>query len=89
MNSHFQAGDPGALLRERLEALVSQLAELEKLRERVGREESTSARAAQGGRSPSPFRTASGRSGFAEAKLVPALLGPNRSGVTSTAGRMK
>jgi hypothetical protein len=40
MNSHFQAGDPGALLRERLEALVSQLAELEKLRERVGREES-------------------------------------------------
>lgn len=39
MNSHVQAGDPGALLRERLEALVSQLVELEKLRERVGREE--------------------------------------------------
>lgn len=39
MNASPQAENPVILLRERLEALAAQLAELEKLRERVGREE--------------------------------------------------
>ncbi|SFO57310.1 hypothetical protein SAMN05216330_103690 [Bradyrhizobium sp. Ghvi] len=39
MNTHVRAENPVALLRERLEALAAQLAELEKLRKRVGREE--------------------------------------------------
>lgn len=80
MNSHLQAGDPGALLRERLEALVSQLAELEELRERVGREENRQREPRKAAKSRSPARTESGRCGFAEAKLAPALFGPNRPG---------
>lgn len=39
MNTRIRAESPAALLRERLEALVARLAELEKLRDRVGREE--------------------------------------------------
>ena len=80
MNSPVQAGDPRALLRERLEALVCQLAELEKLREWVGREENRQRELREAGRSHSPARTASGRCGFAEAKLVPALRALNGAG---------
>jgi hypothetical protein len=43
MNTRVRTKDPAAVLRKRLEALVSQLMELEKLRERVGREPSTQA----------------------------------------------
>jgi hypothetical protein len=39
MNTRVRTKNPAAVLRKRLEALVSQLVELEKLRERVGREE--------------------------------------------------
>lgn len=39
VNTRIRAESPAALLGERLEALVARLAELEKLRDRVGREE--------------------------------------------------
>ncbi|WP_206734108.1 hypothetical protein, partial [Bradyrhizobium nanningense] len=61
MNSPVQAGDPRALLRERLEALVSQLAELEKLREWVSREENRQRELREAGRSHNPARSVSGR----------------------------
>lgn len=77
MNSPVQAGDPRALLRERLETLVSELAELEKLREWVSREEN---RQREPSRSHNRALTVSGRCSFAEAKLEPALRGLNRSG---------
>lgn len=79
MNSPVQAGDSRALLQQRLEALVSQLAELEKLREWVTREENRQRALRKAGSSRRTARTASGRLSFAEAKLVSALLGPNRS----------
>ncbi|MCS3759043.1 hypothetical protein GGE24_002381 [Bradyrhizobium centrosematis] len=80
MNSPVQAGDPRALLRHRLEALVTELAELEELREWVSREENRQRELRKAGRSRSPARTASGRRSFAEATLVPVLLGLNKSG---------
>lgn len=39
MTTRVRADNPAAVLRQRLEALASQLVELEKLRDRVGREE--------------------------------------------------
>ncbi len=75
MNSPVQAGDPRALLRQGLEALVTELAELEELREWVSREENRQRELRKVGRLRIPARTASGRRSFAEAKLVPALLG--------------
>jgi hypothetical protein len=80
MNSPVQAGDPRALLRQRLEALVTELAELEELREWVSREENRRRELRKVGRLRIPARTASGRRSFAEAKLLPALLGRNKSG---------
>lgn len=50
MKTSVQAENTVALLRERLEALAAQLAELERLREWVGREEKLRRKTAQGGR---------------------------------------
>jgi hypothetical protein len=80
MNSPVQTGDSRALLRERLEALVSQLAELEKLREWVNREESRQRELREASRSHSRAPTVRGHCSFAEAKLAPALRGLDRSG---------
>lgn len=80
MNSPVQAGDPRALLRQRLEALVTELAELEELREWVSREENRQRELRKAGRLRSPARTASGRRSFAGAKLVPVPLGLNKFG---------
>ena len=49
MKTSVQAENTVALLRERLEALAAQLAELEGLREWVGREEKLRRKTAQGG----------------------------------------
>jgi hypothetical protein len=84
MNKPVQAVDP-SLLRERLEGLVSQLAELEKLREWVSREENRQRELGKAGRLCSPARTGRRRRSVAEAKLVPALLGLDRSGCRNEA----
>ncbi|UWU89953.1 hypothetical protein [Bradyrhizobium sp. CB1015] len=80
MNSRVRAESPAALLRERLEALVAQLAELEKLRERVGREEYLQRKLRRAGGAYHRARTVSGRSSFARAKLMPVLLIRKKSG---------
>lgn len=78
MNTRIRAQNPAALLRERLEALVAQLAELEKLRDRVGREENRQRKLRKADSPPCRARTAGSRSSFAQAKLMPVLLGFNK-----------
>lgn len=80
MNSPVRAEGPAAMLRERLEALVAQLAELESLRERVGREENLQRKLRKAGGACNRARTANGRSSFAQAKLMPVLLSRKTSG---------
>lgn len=80
MNTRVRAESPAALLRERLEALVAELAELEKLRERVGREEYLQSRLRKADGANHPARTAGGPSGFAQAKLMPIPLIRKKSG---------
>lgn len=79
MNTRVRAENPAALLRERLEALGAQLAELEKLRDRVGREETRQRRLRKADSPPCRARTAGSHSSFAQAKLMPVLLGCIRS----------
>ncbi|MDF0581935.1 hypothetical protein [Bradyrhizobium yuanmingense] len=80
MNTRVGAESPAVLLRERLDALVAQLAEVEKLRERVGREENLQRKLRKAGGAFNRARTANGRSSFAQAKLIPALLARRKSG---------
>lgn len=80
MNTRVRAEGPAAMLRERLEALVAQLAELEKLRERVGREENLQRKLRKTGGAYNRARTARGRSSIAQAKLMPILLVRKKSG---------
>lgn len=80
MNTRVRAENPAAVLQERLDALVTQLVELEKLRERVGREENHQRKLRKAGSPHGRARTASGRSSFAQAKLMPVLLARDKSG---------
>jgi len=57
MNTRVRAENPAAVLQERLDALVTQLVELEKLRERVGREESRQRKLRKAGSRQSRVRT--------------------------------
>lgn len=77
MNSRVRAESPAALLRGRLEALVAQLAELEKLRERVGREEKLQRKLRKADSAYDRTQAASRRPSFAQAKLMPVLLSRN------------
>ncbi|MFK4486114.1 hypothetical protein [Bradyrhizobium sp. USDA 336] len=80
MNTRVGAESPAVLLRERLDALVAQLAEVEKLRERVGREENLQRKLRKAGGANNPARTAGGPSGFAQAKLMAIPLIRKKSG---------
>jgi len=80
MNSRVRVEGPAAMLRERLEALVAQLAELERLRERVGREENLQRKLRKAGGAHNRARTANARSSFAQAKLMPVLLSRKKLG---------
>ena len=82
MSIRARADNPAAVLRQRLEALVSQLAELESLRDRVGREENRQRDSRKRGylRKASELRgQVSGRCNFTDAKLVSAPPGGNTS----------
>lgn len=82
MSIRARAENPAAVLRRRLEALAAQLAELESLRDRVGREESRQRHLRKPGfpRKASKLGAqASGRCTFADAKLVSAPSGRNTS----------
>ncbi|WP_407118096.1 hypothetical protein [Bradyrhizobium sp. LMG 9283] len=68
MNTRVRAENPAAVLQERLDALVTQLVELEKLRERVGREENRQRKLRRAGSPPSrvpicerPFQLRTGK----------------------------
>ncbi|GMP12496.1 hypothetical protein TM239_65850 [Bradyrhizobium sp. TM239] len=77
MNTRIRAENPAVFLRERLEALVAQLAELEKLRDRVGREENRHRKLRK---ADCPHAELGGsRSRLAQAKLMPVLLGRSES----------
>ncbi|MBH5398289.1 hypothetical protein HZZ13_10865 [Bradyrhizobium sp. CNPSo 4010] len=67
MNTRVRVEGSAAMLRERLEALVAQLAELERLRERVGREENLQRKLRKAGAANNPARTFQLRTGKAHA----------------------